>query len=236
AMTVDEALYLIFGFSFRIYFDFYAYSIMAIGMGLLLGIELPVNFRRPYEALNPRDFWQRWHISLSTWIRDYLYLPFGGNQAYVRNIIVVFALCGLWHGAGWNFVFWGLYHAVLLIGYRAASRHWDALPTLLQRMLLFILVSIGWLTFMFEIDGVYSAIRSLVGMSSASGASVIGWYAWAILLASAVICWAWNIERMADAIAVRSQWYRLAGGALGSVFIALLLLSSQSTSFIYFRF
>ena len=109
----------------QIYYDFWAYSVMAIGLGRLFSIELPVNFREPYLSRNPREFWQRWHITLSYWLRDYVYIRMGGRNSYVRNILVVFALVGLWHGAGWNFVAWGIYHAALVIGYHFAAPIWD---------------------------------------------------------------------------------------------------------------
>jgi len=81
----------------------------------LFGIELPVNFLTPYQTPNPRTFWRRWHVTLSLWLRDYIYIPLGGNASYVRNIMIVFAVCGLWHGAQWNFVIWGLCHAALVL-------------------------------------------------------------------------------------------------------------------------
>lgn len=111
-----------YAFAFQIYFDFSAYTDIAIGSARLLGIDLMENFRRPYLAVSPRDFWRRWHISLSTWFRDYLYLPLGGSRAgAVRrgfNIALVFLLAGLWHGAHATFVLWGAYHALLLLGDR----------------------------------------------------------------------------------------------------------------------
>ncbi|WP_341704783.1 MBOAT family O-acyltransferase, partial [Ferrovibrio sp.] len=149
-MAVSDALFVIFGYSFQIYFDFYGYSLIAIGLGLLFGLRFPDNFARPYAALNPRDFWRRWHITLSYWIRDYLYLPLGGNRSYIRNILIVFALCGLWHGAGWNYVIWGLYHGVLVIAYHLLRTPWDRLPRLVQLGLTFVLVSAGWTLFQFD--------------------------------------------------------------------------------------
>ena len=101
----------------QIYYDFWAYSVMAIGLGRLFCIELPVNFREPYLSENPREFWRRWHVTLSYWLRDYVYIRMGGREDYVRNILIVFALVGLWHGAGWNFVVWGLYHGALVMLY-----------------------------------------------------------------------------------------------------------------------
>ena len=103
----------------RILMDFSGYSDIAIGCAKLLGITLPENFNWPYAARNIQDFWQRWHISLSSWIRDYIYIPMGGSRhgvpRRVINGLVAFALCGLWHGAAWHFVVWGLYHGVALV-------------------------------------------------------------------------------------------------------------------------
>lgn len=114
SLSVPAALYVLFSYSFQIYFDFFGYSLVAIGLGRLFGFAFPDNFARPYQSLNIKDFWRRWHITLSFWIRDYLYLPLGGNRHYSRNIVIVFAICGLWHGAGLTFVVWGLYHGALV--------------------------------------------------------------------------------------------------------------------------
>ncbi|GIH14741.1 MBOAT family O-acyltransferase [Rugosimonospora africana] len=106
-------------YTVQIYFDFSGYSDMAIGLGRMLGLQLPENFDRPYSAVSITDFWRRWHMSLSRWFRDYLYIPLGGNQGSAgrtyRNLVIVFVLCGIWHGANWTFLAWGLYHGVLLI-------------------------------------------------------------------------------------------------------------------------
>ncbi|MBV9818677.1 MAG: MBOAT family protein [Solirubrobacterales bacterium] len=112
------ALVGILGFGFQIYFDFSAYTDMARGVSRVLGLELPINFRFPYAATSPSDFWARWHISLSTWLRDYLYIPLGGNRhgrpATYRNLMITMALGGLWHGAAWHFMLWGAIHGVFL--------------------------------------------------------------------------------------------------------------------------
>ena len=106
-------------YTLQIYFDFSGYSDMAIGLGMMLGFRFPENFDYPYIARSIQGFWRRWHISLSTWFRDYLYIPLGGNRrgraTTYRNLILVFALCGLWHGAAWNFLVWGLFHGFFLI-------------------------------------------------------------------------------------------------------------------------
>jgi D-alanyl-lipoteichoic acid acyltransferase DltB (MBOAT superfamily) len=103
-------------FAGQIYGDFAGYTDMAIGLALLLGFKIPINFRLPYFALSPVDFWRRWHISLSTWLRDYLYISLGGNRTgnRTRNVMITMLLGGLWHGAAWTFVVWGAFHGVLI--------------------------------------------------------------------------------------------------------------------------
>ncbi|MBN2498499.1 MAG: MBOAT family protein [Deltaproteobacteria bacterium] len=119
-------------YTFQIYFDFSGYSDMAIGLGKMLGFDIPENFDYPYFSKSVREFWRRWHISLSTWFRDYVYIPLGGSRTTAlwthRNLLVVFFLCGLWHGASWNFVAWGLFHGLFLV----LERGW--LGSLLRRL------------------------------------------------------------------------------------------------------
>lgn len=112
-----------FLFGFRIYFDFCGYSLIAFGLAALIGIKLTLNFRSPYWQVNPQEFWRCWHVSLSRWFRDYLYIPLGGNQARFPALLIllVFTVSGIWHGAGWNFVIWGMAHGVLLVVYRSLS-------------------------------------------------------------------------------------------------------------------
>ncbi len=111
-------------YTIQIYFDFAGYSNMAIGLGLVLGFTFPRNFRLPYTSLSITEFWRRWHMSLSAWLRDYLYIPLGGNRGGAvrtyRNLLTVFLLCGLWHGANWTFVLWGAWHGGFLVLERLA--------------------------------------------------------------------------------------------------------------------
>jgi len=160
AMAVPEdgmrLLVAIYAFAFQIYCDFSGYSDIARGTAKVLGFNIMVNFRLPYFATNPSDFWRRWHISLSTWLRDYLYIPLGGNRggAYklYRNLMITMLLGGLWHGAAWTFVLWGGFHGIVLIVYRilepnsdeAKSRWWGSV---LQGLLTFHIVCFGWLIF-----------------------------------------------------------------------------------------
>ena len=139
------------GYTFQLYYDFSGYSDMAIGLGSLFGLHLPPNFKSPYTASGIGDFWHRWHISLSTWLRDYLYIPLGGSRQGSlradRNVLVTMLLGGLWHGANWTFVVWGLYHGVLLVAGRRVSRWPVAWPGWSGRVTTFLLVVVGWVIF-----------------------------------------------------------------------------------------
>ncbi len=139
-------------YGLQIYFDFSAYSDMALGLGRMFGIHFHPNFNYPYISQSITEFWRRWHISLSTWFRDYLYIPLGGNRVssarVYLNLMIVFFLCGLWHGASWNFVFWGMYHGFLLILERFKLSAWlEKLPRPLRHAYVLLLVLIGWVPF-----------------------------------------------------------------------------------------
>jgi alginate O-acetyltransferase complex protein AlgI len=148
----SAAVWLVFiGYSLQLYFDFAGYSDMAVGLGYLFGLRIPQNFNSPYKALDPSDFWRRWHISLSTCLRDYVYIPFGGNRGgewrTYRNLFLTMLIGGLWHGANWTFIIWGGYHGALLALYRRFSTRWDVLPALARQFAMVFLVMIGWVFF-----------------------------------------------------------------------------------------
>jgi alginate O-acetyltransferase complex protein AlgI len=139
-------------YALQLYFDFSGYSAMAVGLGMVFGFALPRNFRLPYASRSITEFWRRWHISLSTWFRDYLYIPLGGNRhgtaRTYRNLVVVFLLCGLWHGAGWTFVFWGLWHGTFLVLERTGlGRILARAPAPLAWAYAMIVVVFGWVLF-----------------------------------------------------------------------------------------
>ena len=139
-------------YAFQIYFDFSAYSDMAIGLGHILGFTFPENFRYPYCATSIRDFWKRWHISLSSWFREYVYIPLGGNRRgtarTLLNMLTVWALTGLWHGASFNFLLWGLYYFILLAAERLfLGRLLERLPTALRRIYALFFILLGWVLF-----------------------------------------------------------------------------------------
>ena len=160
-------------YAFQIYFDFSGYSDMAVGLGKMFGFEFRRNFHYPYVSKNVTEFWRRWHISLSTWFREYVYIPLGGNRCSawrnMFNLILVWALTGMWHGAEWNFLCWGLYYGLLLI---LEKYVWGALvdriPGVLQQFYTLILVMIGWV-FFFSPD--LSSAQDYIGMMFGFGAS-----------------------------------------------------------------
>ncbi len=153
SLTLFDAWYGVVAYAFQIYFDFSAYSDMAIGLGLMLGFVFPKNFNSPYLAISITDFWRRWHISLSSWLRDYLYIPLGGNRKgdmrTYANLMTVMLLGGLWHGASWNFVVWGGLHGVFLMLERVAgkSSFYRVFPHGLQIAFTFFLLLITWVFF-----------------------------------------------------------------------------------------
>ena len=142
----------IFGYTMQIFFDFSAYSDMAIGLGKIFGFHFLENFNYPYISRNIQEFWRRWHISLSQWFKDYLYIPLGGNRkgkirTYI-NLLIVFFLTGLWHGSSWNFIFWGIFHGVFLIIERLGLKKvLEKTPKILQHLYTMIIVIIGWVFF-----------------------------------------------------------------------------------------
>jgi alginate O-acetyltransferase complex protein AlgI len=145
----------VIAYTFQIYFDFSGYSDMAIGLGKMLGFNYLENFNYPYVAQSITDFWRRWHISLSTWFRDYIYIPLGGNRCSklknIRNIFVVWMLTGFWHGANWNFIIWGLYYAIiLLIEKYILKNHLQKLPRIFRHIYALFFIIIGWTIFAIE--------------------------------------------------------------------------------------
>lgn len=143
---------ILIAYAFQLYFDFYGYSCMAQGIGLFFGFHLPDNFHHPYLAISMQDFWNRWHISLSTWFKDYVYIPLGGNRhgqkKTIHNLFIVWFLTGIWHGSSLPYIGWGLYHGCLLLLERYVFKKWlSKLPKMFQQTKTFLLASIGWIAF-----------------------------------------------------------------------------------------
>ncbi len=168
-------------FTFQIYFDFSGYSDMAIGLGRMFGFKFPENFRYPYQSVSITDFWRRWHITLSTWFREYLYIPLGGNRrGFARqalNLLIVWTLTGFWHGAGWNFVLWGLYYfAVLFVEKLFLLKALDRAPKILRHIYSLLLIVLGWVIFACDdITVLLPFIGSMFGANGALGGLDLYW-------------------------------------------------------------
>jgi alginate O-acetyltransferase complex protein AlgI len=233
-------------YTFQLYFDFSAYSEMAIGLGLMLGFVCERNFNAPYRAVSITDFWRRWHISLSSWFRDYLYIPLGGNRRGITrsymNLVVVFLLCGLWHGAAWTYVLWGMYHGLFLVLERFLGRKtlYASLPKFLQIAATFILVSIGWVFFRSPTlaDALHRLAIMFTGAAAQEGASLLTGQLWArgpvtILTLCAIL--AFQPRQGCDWIKDLT-WAKI--GVLIILFVLALgtLFAKSITSFLYFQF
>lgn len=170
-LSFIEAWWLCLAYSCQIYFDFSGYIDMAMGLAHLFGISLPINFNSPYQARNISEFWKRWHITLSNFLRDYLYIPLGGNHGSMlkqsRNLVIVMFLGGLWHGASWNFVIWGLIHGFLLWVFHCYKRFNLKLNDKISWMITFLSVSLSWIVFRAEnLESANRVLFSLVDFSS----------------------------------------------------------------------
>ncbi len=235
-------------YTFQIYFDFSGYSDMAIGLGRMFGFKFPENFRYPYQSVSITDFWRRWHITLSTWFKEYLYIPLGGNRyglaRQALNLLIVWSLTGFWHGAGWNFVMWGLYYFVILfIEKLFLLKALDKLPKFFRHVYALVLIIIGWV--IFASDDVSVLLPYLGSMFGANGA--IGGMDVYTLLTKAVlliICCIASTE-------LPKKLFLSAAGAMNEkaaftlksvLMIALLALSmilligDSYNPFLYFRF
>ena len=241
-----DAWYGLVAYAFQIYYDFSAYSDMAIGLGLMLGFVFPKNFDSPYRSASITEFWRRWHISLSSWLRDYLYVPLGGSRHGPRrtyvNLLLVMLLGGLWHGAAWTFVIWGGLHGTLLALERARGKTalYDRLPRPIRVGATFMLVSIGWV--FFRADNLGEALRYLqtmlgLGAVEPSRAVLAGViyqpYLAGTVAVAALVTWGcpqtWDWTQRLTAPRT--------GLIVAALVVALALLSTQAYNpFIYFIF
>jgi alginate O-acetyltransferase complex protein AlgI len=224
------------GYTYQLYFDFSGYSDMAVGLGELFGLRLPQNFNSPYKAVSIADFWRRWHISLSSVLRDYLYIPLGGNRRgplfTLRNIWVTFLLGGLWHGAKWTFVIWGGYHGALLCLHRAFSHPWARLPAALQRSLTFLLVVFGWVFFRAEtFDKAIAWLRSLF-VWHGGRPSISPVFACAFVAAAVVA------HACPNTFEIKHKWNAVTslGFAVAFAVTVLLMSAGHESPFLYFQF
>jgi alginate O-acetyltransferase complex protein AlgI len=182
-LTVAGAWLGVLAFSFQIYFDFSGYSDMATGLGRMLGFEFPKNFNYPYISRSITEFWRRWHISLSTWFREYLYIPLGGNRCskgrWIFNLMVVWAATGIWHGASWNYLIWGMYFFALLVLEKLfLLRVLDRAPAVIRHLYTLFLVAISWAIFALEdFSQLTGYLRVMFGLGGAALAdATVGYY------------------------------------------------------------
>jgi alginate O-acetyltransferase complex protein AlgI len=249
----------IISYTIQIYFDFSGYSDMAIGIGRMFGFKFPENFNLPYIAQSIQEFWRRWHISLSTWFRDYLYIPMGGNQASAaktfRNLITVFFLCGLWHGSSWTFVAWGLYHGFFLgmerIGFKKILvKCWQPV----RHLYVMLVVMIGWVFFRADtFQYAASFIGKMFSMPAASGYSEVARYLnqESLIYLFLAIFFSTNLPKKLYVMikrplirasrtgtAIQGTQYLLSSAVMLCIFIlcAFHLATSSYNPFIYFRF
>ena len=231
-------------YTFQIFFDFSGYSDMAIGLGKIFGFEFAQNFNYPYISTSIQEFWRRWHISLSTWFKDYVYIPLGGSRKGTwrtyRNLIIVFFLTGLWHGASWNFIIWGLYYVLFRIFEGAGGGHiLDRLPRLLQHLYALIVIIIGWV--FFRADGLRNALHYLVSMVTFNDRAWIDLYI--RLDGQAIFClmigaaFSLPVGRLlADKLCGKSAVLYDLLLLLGFIIAISYMLGSGFSPFLYFRF
>jgi len=237
-------------YTLQIYYDFSGYSDMAIGMGRIFGFRFLENFDYPYISKSIREFWRRWHISLSSWFRDYVYIPLGGNRkgpgrTYL-NLLIVFFLTGLWHGAGWNFIIWGLFNGLFLIIERgkAVSRVMDKIPKIIRHVYTILIVMVGWVFFQTEtLTDSFAYLGKMFSFQDLSVASysklltpvMTGVIIAAVVFSTPVVAWVKSRMR-----ADRESNIRFAGKAilclLGLCLCIVKLATGEFNPFIYFRF
>jgi len=243
-------------YTLQLYFDFSGYTDMAIGLGRVLGFRLPENFNYPYISKSASEFWRRWHMTLSYWFRDYVYIPLGGNRCTRRrqllNLLVVWLLTGLWHGSAWNFVLWGLYYAALLMGEKFLwGKALDKLPAALRHLYALVLIIIGWVLFRAtSLHQVLTMVTAMFGFAPGGFWSVeteyyLRQFAWEWVIAiPAVLPVKYVLLGWLEARRQRGNRAANVTLMLGSKFLAVVLLalsvvrllSSTFRSFLYFQF
>ena len=249
ALSTPEGWFGIILFTLQIYYDFSGYSDMAIGLGRMFGFSYPENFNYPYIARSAGEFWRRWHMTLGTFFRDYVYIPMGGNRSHVvRNLLVVWFLTGLWHGASWNFILWGLFYGVLLLLERLCLAKTLCRVPVLNHLYALFCVVVGWGIFYFtDLGRLRRFMAVLFGAGGAGiapgmlGVTVLNNLFW--LLAAAVFCMpvrprlqGWLAPRLGPGAAAAAGW---AGVAVNLCILGLctaLLVGQSYNPFLYFRF
>lgn len=230
-----------FAYTLQIYFDFAGYSDMARGLGKMLGFDFCINFSYPYISRSITEFWRRWHISLSTWFRDYVYIPLGGNRVskakHAFNILVVWALTGLWHGAGWNFVAWGLYYGILLLAEKFVwGKALSKMPKIIQHIYALFIVVIGWIFFASpSFTHAFDYIKHMFIFTDGSCASLAGWtitFIIGIISCTPLFAAMWGTVKIKHRLTVLETALCLAG----LILCVASLVTETYNPFLYFRF
>jgi len=252
-MSFGVAWLAVIAYSLQIYFNFSGYSDMAVGLGRMFGFRFIENFDHPYVARSIQDFWRRWHISLSTWFRDYVYIPLGGSKrgryTTYRNLLIVFVLCGAWHGANWTFVVWGLWHGLFLVLERTSlSDKLTGLWRPLQHLYVLLVIMLGWLLFRADsLQQVGAILPSLLGLGNdATPELILGQYAtpktlWVLLfgviLSTPAVPVLFNeLEKRRGSIAAFGRSVQTALLVVIFGWSILAIVSSNYNPFIYYRF
>ena len=233
----------VLAFAFQIYFDFSGYSDMAIGLGRLFGFEFMENFNYPYIARSITDFWRRWHISLSSWFREYLYIPLGGNRCskgrWLLNLLIVWAATGIWHGASWNYLFWGLYFFCLLILEKLVLSKWlEKLPKFFRHLYVMVMVLVSWAIFALEDLGqLGSYLRAMAGLNGGPLVNGETLYHLRNFLPVLVIAAVGSTPLAAKLWSrIQSKVIQIAVLVLGLILCTAYVVASTYNPFLYFRF
>lgn len=230
-------------FTFQIFFDFAGYTSMAIGIAMMFGYHLNENFKQPYLAVSVRDFWRRWHISLSAWFKDYVYIPLGGNRVskikYIRNIMIVWLLTGMWHGNSLNFILWGFYYGCLILLEVFLPFERLRVPKRLSQFITFLTVNIGWVIFARnDVSSVLRQICAMIGIGAEwySAQSVAYLFSYIGLLLIAVVLLFVPLKRLLQNLCDRYLWLEFIIYTCLFVLAIAFILASQYQSFLYFQF
>ncbi|WP_345992906.1 MBOAT family protein [Sulfurimonas sp. HSL-1716] len=236
-LSFTEAWATSLSYTFQLYFDFSGYTDMAIGAALLFNIVLPINFNSPYKALSIQDFWRRWHITLSRFLKDYIYIPLGGNRkgdfrTYV-NLMATFTLGGIWHGAGWTFVFWGLLHGIALVVNHIWRSIGFRLPTVLAWFLTFNFINVAWIFFRAkEWDDALKVLSGMTAVETIKIASDMDMHPdWFIMVFVVILTLKTTVEYSKKAIYTPKTAF-----ASGIFFVSAMLLTNHISKFLYFDF
>lgn len=248
-LSVVSAWVGIIAFTFQIYFDFSGYSDMARGLARMFGFKLPLNFDHPYASKSITEFWRRWHMTLGSWFREYVYIPLGGNRTtrykHYRNIFIVWFLTGLWHGANWNFVLWGLYYGIFVTLEKMFLLKWlEKLPGILRNIYSLLIVIVGWVLFEFEsVSGILNFLGVMFGVNACrfiDTTAVYYIYTNAILFVIMLLCSTPIPSKVLETVRFKSEKIKIA--AFFALYIAMMfictsyLVNQSFNPFLYFRF